>query len=452
MTQKHLTQIRFEAFDLAPCLLQSLQTAGFQQCTPIQAETLPLTLQGIDIAGQAQTGTGKTLAFLVPLIQRLLRPPPETRQPHQPRALIIAPTRELAIQIHRDARGLAQPCGLQLGLVYGGTGYQQQREALAAGVHILIGTPGRLIDYYKQRIFDLRALEVLVIDEADRLFDLGFIKDLRYLLRRMPPPDQRLGLLFSATLSYRVSELAYEYMNDPRLIRVSEEQVTADRVQQRCYLVANEEKIPLLIGLLRTFPQGRAMVFANTKQAVEEIWGFLVGNGLQAAMLSGDVPQRKRQRLLQAFQSGELPILVATDVAARGLHIPAVSHVINYDLPEDPEDYVHRIGRTARAGATGEAISFICETYAVCLPEIETFIGAKIPVEPLQDELLPEIDPKSRLRRPRRRRSGDRGKTKDHAAKRRKASEPQASPGDAAEQAPRRRRRIRRRKPEPPPT
>ena len=455
MTQKHLTATRFADFDLAPCLLQGLQAAGFQQCTPIQAETIPLALDGIDVAGQAQTGTGKTLAFLVPLLQRLLvHPPPAARRTHQPRALIIAPTRELAIQIHRDAQALIQSCGLQLGLVYGGTGYQKQRDALAAGVHILMGTPGRLIDYYKQRVFDLRALEVLVIDEADRLFDLGFIKDLRYLLRRMPPPDQRLGLLFSATLSYRVSELAYEHMNDPKPVKIQGEQITADRVHQRCYMVANEEKIPLLIGLLRALPQGRIMIFANTKQAVEGIWGFLAGNGLQAAMLSGDVPQRKRQRLLQAFQSGELPILVATDVAARGLHIPEVSHVINYDLPEDPEDYVHRIGRTARAGAAGEAISFVCETYAFCLPDIESFIGAKIPVAPLQNDLLPEIDPKSRLRSPRRKKTGDRGKTKGHATKRRKAPRPQAVQGDSPEKAPkkRRRRRAPRRKSENPPT
>ncbi len=456
MTQTHLTDTRFDAFDLDPRILQGLADAGFSRCTPIQAETLPIALSGRDVAGQAQTGTGKTAAFLVAALQRLLtHEPPAWRRPNQPRTLIVAPTRELAVQIHKDTVTLAKHTGFRLGLVFGGTGYQQQRDDVAAGVDILIGTPGRLIDYFKQRVFDLKAVEVVVVDEADRMFDLGFIKDIRYLLRRMPPADQRLGMLFSATLSYRVTELAYEHMNDPKPVAIEPEQVTGDRVTQRCYMVANNEKIPLLIGLLRGMTNARVMVFANTKRSTDGIWGFLEGNGLRAAVLSGDVPQNKRLSLLKQFQHGELPILVATDVAARGLHIPDVTHVINFDLPDDAEDYVHRIGRTARAGATGDAISFVCETYAFCLPDIEKFIGAKIPVEPVSHELLAEVDPRSRVRierrsHPRDRRDEGRGgrRKPPHASKPAEGEPPKAEvkqEGDAAP-APKRRRR-RRRKP-----
>jgi ATP-dependent RNA helicase RhlB len=404
MTQTHLTDIRFDSFDLDPRILQGLQDAGFVRCTPIQAETLPIALSGRDVAGQAQTGTGKTAAFLVAALQRLLtHEPPPGRRVDQPRVLIVAPTRELAVQIHKDTLVLSRHTGFRLGLVYGGTGYQEQRDHLNAGVDILIGTPGRLIDYLKQGVFHLGAVEVVVIDEADRMFDLGFIRDIRYLLRRMPPPTRRLGMLFSATLSYRVTELAYEHMNQPFEVEIQPDQVTVDRVTQRCYMVANEEKIPLLIGLLAEMEDARVIVFANTKRATEAIWGYLEGYGLHSAVLSGDVPQKKRLRLLKQFQEGELPILVATDVAARGLHIPDVTHVINFDLPDDAEDYVHRIGRTARAGATGDAISFVCETYAFCLPDIEGLIGIKIPVEPVTEDMLVAIDPAKFVRTPRRR-------------------------------------------------
>ncbi len=402
MTQTHLSDIRFASFDLDPRILQGLADAGFDYCTPIQAEALPIALAGQDVAGQAQTGTGKTAAFVVATLHRLLtKAPSPQRKPNEPRALFVAPTRELAVQIQRDTQQLAAHCGVRLGLVYGGTGYLQQRDEVAAGVDILIGTPGRLIDYFKQRVFDLRVAEVVVIDEADRMFDLGFIQDIRYLLRRLPPPSERLGMLFSATLSYRVTELAYEHMNDPRPVAIEPDRVTADRVVQRCYMVGNDEKVPLIIGLLRAMVDARVIIFANTKRATEGIWGFLEGNGIRAAILSGDVPQKKRLSLLKAFQHGELPVLVATDVAARGLHIPGVTHVINYDLPDDAEDYVHRIGRTARAGAKGDAISFVCETYAFCLPDIERFIGAKIPVEPVTAAMLARVDPRSRVRVPR---------------------------------------------------
>ena len=409
MAETHLTATRFDSFALDPRILQGLQDAGFTYCTPIQAETLPVALAGQDVAGQAQTGTGKTAAFLLVILQRMLTatPSPQEDQGHghrdaeprsRPRALIVAPTRELAVQIHRDTLVLARHTGFRVGLVFGGTGYQQQRDDLAAGIDILIGTPGRLIDYFKQHVFTLKAVEAVVLDEADRMFDLGFIKDIRFLLKRMPPPEERLGMLFSATLSFRVLELAYEHMNHPQMVKIESDKVTAERVRQACYMTANSEKIPLLIGLVRGWEDPRVMVFVNTKREADRVWGYLQGNGINTAVLSGDVPQKKRLSLLKRFTDGDLPVLVGTDVAARGLHIPDVTHVVNYDLPEDAEDYVHRIGRTARAGAAGDAISFVCETYAFCLPDIERFIAAKVPVHPVAPELLAKVDPRSRLR------------------------------------------------------
>ncbi len=401
--KKHLTDIRFDSFGLSEPILAGVKDAGFEYCTPIQAATLPPALQGKDVAGQAQTGTGKTAAFLLAALHHLEQhPPSERRRPNQPRVLIIAPTRELAIQIEKDARVLAGHTGHKIRVVYGGTGYESQRKAVAGGVDILVGTPGRLIDYFKQKVYDLREIQVVVLDEADRMFDLGFIKDIRYLLRRCPPPEKRLGMLFSATLSYRVKELAYEHMNNPQAVEIEPEKVTADRIEEQGYMTANDEKIPLLIGLLRQWQGARTIVFVNTKRAADEVWGFLQGNGLQAAVLSGDVPQKKRMSLLKKFTDGELDVLVATDVAARGLHIPDVTHVINYDLPEDAEDYVHRIGRTGRAGAKGSAISFVCETHAFSLPEVEAYIGHKIPMSAVPADLLADIDPASRVRAPRR--------------------------------------------------
>ncbi len=403
--QQHLSDITFESLDLPEPLLRAVAEAGFERCTPIQAQTLPLALAGKDVAGQAQTGTGKTAAFLLAAFNYLLQHPPAAeRRPNQPLALILAPTRELAIQIHRDARQLGRYLDFTLRLAYGGTGYESQRKALEEGVDILIGTPGRIIDYFKQRVFDLKAIEVMVLDEADRMFDLGFIKDVRYLLRRMPPPERRLNMLFSATLSYRVTELAYEHMNDPEVVKIEPEKVTADRVTQTVYYTANEEKIPLLLGLMQHMDPRRSIVFVNTKRQADRVWGYLGANGIGAAVLSGDVPQTRRQALLRKFQEGEVPVLVATDVAARGLHIPDVSHVFNFDLPQDPEDYVHRIGRTARAGAAGDAISFACEEYAYSLPDIEAFIGHRIESRPIPTEWL--VEPRPPLRPPRRPRSG----------------------------------------------
>ncbi len=390
MSDKPLTDLTFSSFELHPALQAGLEGAGFTRCTPIQALTLPVALPGGDVAGQAQTGTGKTLAFLVAVVNRLLtRPALADRKPEDPRALILAPTRELAIQIHKDAVKFGSDLGLRFALVYGGVDYDKQRELLQQGVDVIIATPGRLIDYVKQhKVVSLHACEICVLDEADRMFDLGFIKDIRFLLRRMPERTIRQTLLFSATLSHRVLELAYEHMNEPQKLVVEAETITAARVRQRIYFPADDEKIPLLLGLLSRSEGARTMVFVNTKVFVERVARSLEKAGYRVGVLSGDVPQKKRESLLNRFQKGQLEILVATDVAARGLHIDGIKYVYNYDLPFDAEDYVHRIGRTARLGEEGDAISFACERYAMGLPDIEAYIEQKIPSEPVTKELL----------------------------------------------------------------
>ncbi len=389
MTDPHTSTPTFESLGLTPPVLAGTRDAGFTQCTPIQAQTLPIALAGRDVAGQAQTGTGKTAAFLVALYHSLLtRPAPPGRAPTSVRALIVAPTRELAVQIHHDAEILGRHTGLKHAVVYGGIDYEKQRRQLAEGIDVLIGTPGRLIDYFKQRVFDLKHAQVLVLDEADRMFDLGFIADIRFILRRLPKPERRQSMLFSATLSYRVLELAYEHMNNPELVRIEPDKMTVDQVRQVIYYPSMEEKVPLLVGLLRQTEARRTMIFVNTKRMAERLEATLIANGFHAQALSGDVPQAKRLRFLRDFHNGDLAVLIATDVASRGLHIPDVSHVFNFDLPQDAADYVHRIGRTARAGAEGDAISFACEEFAVSLPDIERYIGHKIPWAPIAADLL----------------------------------------------------------------
>src|SRR6266702_2559999 len=389
MTDPHSGSPTFESFGLAPPLMQGIREAGFTYCTPIQAQTLPIALSGRDVAGQAQTGTGKTAAFLVAMYQALLtRPAPASRNRTSILALIVAPTRELAVQIHHDAEILGRHTGFRQAVVYGGVDYDKQRRQLEDGIDVLIGTPGRLIDYFKQHCFDMRHAQILVLDEADRMFDLGFIADIRYLLRRLPHPEKRQSMLFSATLSHRVLELAYEHMNNPELVRIEPDKMTVDLVRQIMYYPAMEEKLPLLIGLLRQYEARRTMIFVNTKRVAERLESTLKANGFHAQALSGDVPQNKRLKFLRDFHNGDLAVLIATDVASRGLHIPDVSHVFNFDLPQDAPDYVHRIGRTARAGAEGDAISFACEEYAVSLPEIEDYLGHKIPSTSIAPEML----------------------------------------------------------------
>ncbi|AWK14995.1 ATP-dependent RNA helicase RhlB [Candidatus Fukatsuia symbiotica] len=389
MSKTHLTTQKFSDFALHPLVIEALESKGFHHCTPIQALALPLTLTGRDVAGQAQTGTGKTLAFLVSTFHCLLSSPAQKgRQTNQPRALIMVPTRELAVQIHADAESLSRTTKLKLGLAYGGDGYDKQLKILGDGVDILIGTTGRIIDYAKQNYINLGAIQAMVLDEADRMYDLGFIKDIRWLFRRMPPVEKRLNMLFSATLSYRVRELAFEQMNNAESVEVEPLQKTGYRIQEELFYPSSEEKMRLLQTLIEEEWPDRCIIFSNTKQCCEDIWGHLAADGHRVGLLTGDVVQKKRQRILDDFTKGNLDILVATDVAARGLHIPLVTHVFNYDLPDDCEDYVHRIGRTGRAGESGHSISLACEEYALNLPAIETYIGHSIPVSKYNSDVL----------------------------------------------------------------
>ncbi len=392
MKNNHLTDRKFDDFELDESLKSGLNEAGFEYCTPIQAATLPIALEGKDVAGQAQTGTGKTIAFLLACSDYLLRQQvdPE-RENRDVLALILAPTRELAIQIHQDAEVLLKHTGLRIGLVYGGTRYDSQKSQLESGVDLLIGTPGRLIDLFNQKLFALRRAQVLVIDEADRMFDMGFIRDIRFLIRRMPPAEHRLNLLYSATLSYRVMELAYEHMNNPDEIKMDDQIQVASGIKEQCYCPATEEKSLLLMNMLRRFEPTRALVFANTRITVDKISRLLTRNRITHGMLAGHASQSSREKELRRFKQGKTKVLVATDVAARGLHIPEVSHVFNYDLPEDPESYVHRVGRTARAGFEGMAISFLCDKYAFAIEGIESLVGHDLPKHEIEPWMLEAI-------------------------------------------------------------
>ena len=401
MSKTHLTEQKFAQMGLEPQVLAGLETKGFHYCTPIQALSLPILLAGKDIAGQAQTGTGKTIAFLAGTFNHLLtHPASEERRVNQPRVLIMAPTRELAVQIYNDAEPMAQSTGIKLGLAYGGDGYDKQVAVLQAGVDVVIGTTGRIIDFQKQGLIDLSAIQVVVLDEADRMFDLGFIKDIRYLFRRMPAPAKRLNMLFSATLSLRVQELAYEHMNQPQHVQVEPEQMTGQRIKEELFYTSNEDKMLLLLTLIEDEWPEKAIIFANTKHVCEEVHAWLENDSHRVGLLTGDVPQKKRLKILEDFTKGRLDILVATDVAARGLHIPDVSHVFNYDLPDDCEDYVHRIGRTGRAGKSGHSISFACEDYAFNLPAIEEYIRHPIPVSKYdRSALLDDVAAPKRIQR-----------------------------------------------------
>jgi ATP-dependent RNA helicase RhlB len=375
---KFLTQTHFDSFDLPAALLEGLHQAGFVQCSPIQAQTLPISLAGQDVAGQAQTGTGKTAAFLVTVLSRLMEMP--DRQPGVPAAVIVAPTRELAQQIFDEASLIGKNSGLTMVQIVGGVDYVKQADRLRKGVDIVICTPGRIIDYMKQGIFKTGGVKIVVIDEADRLLDLGFEKDMRFLLRKMPKYDQRQSMLFSATLSHRVMELTYEYMNLPEFISVTPEEIAVKNIEQELFHVGKDEKLSLLLGLLKKEEWHRMLIFVNTKMGVEWLTQKLKGNGWPAEGITGDLPQKKRFRLMDQYKNGQLKILIATDVASRGIHVEDISHVINYDLPQDPENYVHRIGRTARAGKTGRALSLACERYVFHLKPLEELLEYQIPI------------------------------------------------------------------------
>jgi len=380
-------KMEFRDLDVPFEVQQGIENVGFTVCTPVQDAVIPRALRGEDIAAQAQTGTGKTAAFLISLFSRMIKNPVADIG-DSPQALVVAPTRELADQIYNEAMRLGKFTGFRLLAVYGGIDYQKQMDTLHKGVDVLIGTPGRLIDYLKQHVYSLKKTRYLIIDEADRMFDMGFIDDLRYLLRKMPPFSKRQSMLFSATLSYRVMELAYEFMNLPEKISITPEKITVEQVEQVLYHVGKHEKIPLLLGILRNEQPSRTLIFVNTRRAADMVVERLNRNGWKALAITGDILQKKRLRILSEFKDGTLPVLVATDVASRGIHVEAVSHVINFDLPQDVEDYVHRIGRTGRAGASGKAISLADEEYVFSLEEIEKYIGQKIPVEWADDSMF----------------------------------------------------------------
>lgn len=379
--------MRFEELDVHFKVLEGIRAAGFTECTEVQEMTLPDALSGRDIAARAQTGTGKTAAFLIAVFSRMAEAPAQKYGP-SPRALIIAPTRELVVQIEAEAKLLGGSAGFRIVSAYGGIDYIKQRDDISRGVDVLIGTPGRLIDYLKQKVYSLRKTQYLVIDEADRMFDMGFISDLRFLLRRMSPYDQRQSMLFSATLSNRVMELCYEHMNNPIRFSVTPEKMTVDVVEQELYHVSKDEKPGLLLAILKKNKEGHFIIFCNMKSTADSLKLILTANGFNAAAITGDLPQDKRMKVLSRFRSGTLSMLIATDVASRGLHIDGITHVINYDLPQDAEDYVHRIGRTARAGAEGKAISLACEDYVFSLPDIEEYIKKKISVLPVTDDMI----------------------------------------------------------------
>ncbi|MDR1314584.1 MAG: DEAD/DEAH box helicase [Deltaproteobacteria bacterium] len=347
---------------------------------------IPEALKGKDIAGQAQTGTGKTVAFLVPLMARLLNR--QAPVPGLPRALVVTPTRELAEQIYSDGKQLASFTGLSLLLVIGGMDYREQAKALETGPDIVVGTPGRLTDYIHKRVFNTSGVEVSIVDEADRLLELGFIRDLKFILSRLPSYENRQTMLFSATLNHQILELVYNFMNPPQYITAEPGPQSRGQIAQELYHVTRAEKLPLLLGLLKREEHSRIIIFCNTQSGVDWLAKKLVANGYHAEGITGDLPQPKRLRLMQSFKDNQLDIMVATDVASRGIHVEDVSHVFNYDIPQDAEAYVHRIGRTGRVGKTGKAVSFACEEYVHHLEAIENILGAKIPVIFADDDLF----------------------------------------------------------------
>ncbi len=394
--------MNFSEFDLDPQILASLDNAGYSECMPVQAQTLQHTLQGKDVFVQSQTGTGKTAAFLVSIFA-LLR----SGTLRHKKALVIAPTRELAVQIEKEANLLGYNLGFGICSFYGGVGYGRQENYLAKGVELMIATPGRILDFKKSRKIDFSQIGVFVIDEADRLFDMGFLPDIIEMLRSLPPCSERKTMLFSATLSREVRKIAREYMNHPVEIEMAPEKVTVDAITQELFHVSNSEKMSLLLGILKKENPSNALIFTNMKGEARVVAERLRHNGYPCEHLSGDLPQGKRSRIVEQVKNGEIKYLVATDVAARGIHIDDLELVVNYDIPEHCENYVHRIGRTARAGKSGKAISLACEDYVHALKPIEDFTNMKIPVGYADAELYVE-DASAGMKFRRDGRSGDR--------------------------------------------
>jgi len=381
---------RFHDLGLPKALMHAIADLGFRYASPIQSESLPIVLDGEDIVAKAQTGTGKTAAFLISIIDTFLREPIEgKRRTGTPRALILAPTRELVVQIAKDAENLCKYTRLSVVSIVGGMDYQKQRDDLRqVPCDIMVATPGRLIDFLGQNEINLRKIEVLVLDEADRMLDMGFMPDVRRIVRACPRKELRQTLLFSATFTPQIVELSERWTFEPTRIEIEPEHVTTETVEQIVYITTAETKYQLLKNVINTRDLHKVMVFANRRDLCRDLVDRLIKDGIDSALLSGEVPQRKRIQTLDRFKEGKTRILVATDVAGRGIHIDGVGHVINYTLPEDPEDYVHRIGRTGRAGTEGTSISFACEDDSFLLPEIEEFIGRKLPCEQAPESLL----------------------------------------------------------------
>ncbi len=365
----------FQELALDSDLQRGIDDAGFEHCTEVQEKTFEHTLGKRDVTVQSQTGTGKTAAFLITIYQ-LQRTDPDFKDTA---ALVVAPTRELAVQIESDARMLGKHLDARIACIYGGVGYKHQEEALAAGVDIVVATPGRLLDLNQSKKLDFGIFKIAVIDEADRLFDMGFYPDIKRIFRKLPPKEERITMLYSATLGTRVLNISWEYMNNPVEIKVASERMTVDEVEQQVFHVSKNEKFSLLLGLLKEEEPESSLIFANTKSMCEELAYRLRENGYKAQYIIGDLPQKKRLKIIDDLKKGKTDLLVATDVAARGLHVNDLDLVINYDLPEDPESYVHRIGRTARAGKKGRAISLACERFVYSLEPIQEFIDMKIP-------------------------------------------------------------------------
>jgi len=376
----------FETLNLHPNLKKAIDALGFTTMTPIQQKVLKFTLAGHDAIGRAQTGTGKTAAFLISIMNDLLNNPiQEQRYRGEPRALILAPTRELALQIESDAQDLAKYAGLNVVTLLGGVDFDKQKNQLnKAPVDIMVATPGRLIDFVEQKEVWLDQIEFLVIDEADRLLDMGFIPSVKRIVRFSPRKEQRQTLMFSATFSYDVLNLAQQWLFEPVTVEIEPEKKTNADVEQRVYMVAKSDKYKLLQEILRDEPIEKVMIFANRRDQVRKLYDHLKRDGYKVVMLSGEIAQDKRTKMLDQFKNGQHNIMIATDVAGRGIHVDNVSHVVNFTLPEQSDDYVHRIGRTGRAGAQGVSISFLSEDDAFYLPEIEKAIGQKLPLTRLE--------------------------------------------------------------------
>jgi len=374
---------RFHDLNLDERIMHGIYDLGFQYASPIQAEALPLTLAGHDIIGKAQTGTGKTAAFLITVLQKLLTTAPSERYASEPRALIIAPTRELAMQIAKDAEGLSKYTDVNVVTVVGGVDYDKQKDQLNDIVDIVVATPGRLLDFLQQKVVFLDQVELLVIDEADRMLDMGFIPDLKRIIRATPEKDIRQTQLFSATYPYDVVALSESWTYKPQQIEIEPESVATDTVEQRFYSLQETEKDQVLVNLLNEATTGKAIIFANRRDTSRDLADRLNKMGVKAMLLSGEVAQQKRVKTLERFKNQDNTVLVATDVAGRGIHVDGITHVFNYNLPDDPEDYVHRIGRTGRAGASGMAITFIDEYEAYGLMDLEKYLGKKIVTEPV---------------------------------------------------------------------